>query len=68
MVGRETGVILVAIQAYLHRTPQDIARLNRAGVMVRLCKGAYIEPPSAAMPKKSDVDAGVRQTRAGVAG
>jgi proline dehydrogenase len=56
MVGRETGVIRVAIQAYLHRTPADIDRLNRAQVMVRLCKGAYIEPPSAAMPKKADVD------------
>lgn len=56
-VGRETGVILVAIQAYLYRTPADIERLNRARVMVRLCKGAYIEPPSAAIPKKSDVDA-----------
>ncbi len=57
MVGRETGVIRVAIQAYLYRTPADIDRLNRAKVMVRLCKGAYIEPASAAMPKKSDVDA-----------
>jgi proline dehydrogenase len=57
MVGRETGVIRVAIQAYLYRTPADIERLNRAQVMIRLCKGAYIEPPSAAMPKKSDVDA-----------
>lgn len=56
-VGRETGVIRVAIQAYLHRTPADIDRLNRASVMVRLCKGAYIEPPAFAMPKKSDVDA-----------
>jgi len=56
-VGRETSVIRVAIQAYLHRTPADIDRLNQAKVMVRLCKGAYIEPPSAAMPKKSDVDA-----------
>lgn len=56
-VGRETGVILVAIQAYLYRTPGDIERLNRARVMVRLCKGAYIESASVAMPKKNDVDA-----------
>ncbi len=56
MVGRETGVIRVAIQAYLHRTPADIDRLNRAQVMIRLCKGAYIEPATTAMPKKSDVD------------
>jgi proline dehydrogenase len=57
MIGRETGGIRVAIQAYLHRAPADIDRLNRAQVMVRLCKGAYIEPPSVAMPRKSDVDA-----------
>ncbi len=57
MIGRETRVIRVAIQAYLYRTPGDIDRLNLAQVMVRLCKGAYIEPPTVAMPKKSDVDA-----------
>lgn len=56
-VSRDTATLRVAIQAYLYRTPGDIARLNRAGVMVRLCKGAYIEPPSQAMPKKADVDA-----------
>jgi proline dehydrogenase len=50
-------VLRVAIQAYLYRTPGDIARLNRAGVMVRLCKGAYIEPDALAMPRKADVDA-----------
>jgi proline dehydrogenase len=50
-------VLRVAIQAYLYRTPDDIARLNKAGVMIRLCKGAYIEPANLAMPKKSDVDA-----------
>ena len=56
-VGTETGAIRVAIQAYLYRTPADIERLNRAHVMVRLCKGAYIEPAAVAMPVKRDVDA-----------
>lgn len=56
-VGRETGVIRVAIQAYLRRTPADIARLNASGVMVRLCKGAYTEPEAIALPAKRDVDA-----------
>src|SRR5262249_37305157 len=56
IVGRESGAIRVAIQAYLYRTPDDIDRLNKAGVTVRLCKGAYIEPASLAMPKKRDVD------------
>ena len=56
-IGRETSAIRVAIQVYLYRTPADLDRLNRAGVMVRLCKGAYIEPRTLAMPRKSDVDA-----------
>ena len=56
-IGSETGAIRIAIQVYLYRTPADIDRLNRAKVMVRLCKGAYIEPPGLAMPTKSDVDA-----------
>lgn len=60
-VGREFGNIRIAIQAYLYRTPQDIERLNAAKVMVRLCKGAYIEPAAIAMPRKSDVDAAYLQ-------
>ncbi len=55
-IGIETRAIRVAIQAYLYRTPRDIERLNHARVMVRLCKGAYIEPAGFAMPRKSDVD------------
>lgn len=55
-VGRETGCIRVAIQAYLYRTPGDIDRLNDARVMIRLCKGAYIEPAVRAMASKADVD------------
>ena len=33
-----------AVQAYLHRTPDDVRRLVAAGVSLRLCKGAYDEP------------------------
>ena len=55
-VGGEFGCIRVAIQAYLYRSAADIDALNRAKVMVRLCKGAYIEPPDIAMPHKRDVD------------
>ena len=36
----DTGV---CIQAYLHRTPQDVADLLAAGASVRLVKGAYRE-------------------------
>jgi proline dehydrogenase len=35
---RNTGPVL---QAYLHRTPADIARMIALGARVRLCKGAY---------------------------
>ena len=34
----------VCIQAYLHRTPQDVADLLAAGGSIRLVKGAYREP------------------------
>jgi proline dehydrogenase len=45
------------IQAYLYRSADDVARLCAEGIRVRLCKGAYKEPPDKAYPKKKDVDA-----------
>jgi len=45
------------IQAYLYRSPADLERLLAAGVRVRLVKGAYMEPPAIAYPRKADVDA-----------
>lgn len=45
------------IQAYLYRSKKDIEMLNERGIPVRLCKGAYLEPASAAFPQKSQVDA-----------
>jgi proline dehydrogenase len=47
----------VCLQAYLHRTRDDLARMLAIGAGVRLVKGAYREPPSAALATKSDVDA-----------
>ena len=47
----------VCLQAYLHRTREDLARMLRAGVGVRLVKGAYREPPTVAIAAKGDVDA-----------
>jgi len=55
-VAREVGDIRIAIQAYLFRTPADLERLNQLGVRVRLCKGAYNEPPHLAFPDMADVD------------
>jgi len=39
----------IVIQAYLHRSEQDVRRLIKLGARVRLCKGAYKEPPSLAV-------------------
>jgi Proline dehydrogenase len=44
------------IQAYLYRSEQDIQDLLAIGCRIRLCKGAYQEPPQVAYPKKEDVD------------
>jgi proline dehydrogenase len=44
------------IQAYLYRSAADIEHLNSLKIPVRLCKGAYNEPESAAFPAKRDVD------------
>lgn len=46
----------MVIQSYLYRSAADIERLNQLQARVRLCKGAYNEPPSVAYPLKSDVD------------
>jgi len=46
----------LAIQAYLFRSAKDVADLAPLGSAVRLVKGAYLEPPSIAYPKKADVD------------
>ena len=48
-----TGVV---IQAYLYRSEADVRRLIDEGASVRLCKGAYKEPPHIAFPDKKDVD------------
>lgn len=47
----------VALQAYLHRTEDDAARIIAEGIGIRLVKGAYNEPASLAFAKKAQVDA-----------
>jgi proline dehydrogenase len=37
------------LQAYLRRTPADLERVGALGARVRLCKGAYNEPPEIAL-------------------
>ena len=46
----------IAIQAYLYRTEKDIESLLPLGAAIRMVKGAYLEPPDVAYPKKADVD------------
>jgi proline dehydrogenase len=46
----------VCVQAYLHRTAEDLRGLVAMGAGVRLVKGAYREPPDKAFPEKRDVD------------
>ncbi len=53
---RFRGHVRAVIQAYLHRSEEDIRRLSAAGIAVRLCKGAYREPPALAFQLKADVD------------
>lgn len=46
----------LAIQAYLRRTPADLAALWHVAPVIRLVKGAYAEPASVAFPEKADTD------------
>jgi len=51
---RDIGVVL---QSYLRRSAGDVARMNQLGARVRLCKGAYAEPPEVAFQERHEVDA-----------
>ena len=51
------GAVGVVIQAYLFRSQADVEQLLAEGIRIRLCKGAYKEPPEVAYPRKADVDA-----------
>lgn len=50
------GAVGVVIQAYLLRSKGDVEKLCARGIRVRLCKGAYLEPPEVAFQKKAEVD------------
>jgi len=51
--GAHCGVV---IQSMLRRSERDIEDLVAMKARVRLCKGAYLEPPSVAFPEKVEVD------------
>jgi proline dehydrogenase len=50
----DVGIVL---QSYLRRTMDDVHDLLKIPARIRICKGAYNEPPEVAFPDKKDVDA-----------
>src|SRR6185503_724613 len=46
----------IVLQSYLYRTKDDVMKANDARARVRICKGAYKEPPTVAYQDKADVD------------
>jgi proline dehydrogenase len=54
---REHASVGLCLQAYLHRTPDDLASLLEETAAIRLVKGAYDEPAGIAYARKADVDA-----------
>jgi proline dehydrogenase len=45
------------IQSYMRRSESDVEKLLADRIRIRLCKGAYKEPPEIAFQQKSEVDA-----------
>jgi proline dehydrogenase len=50
----DVGIVL---QSYLRRTYADAEDLLKLPARIRICKGAYNEPPEVAFPDKKDTDA-----------
>jgi proline dehydrogenase len=53
----QAGRVGTVIQSYMLRAEKDVEDLLAAGIRIRLCKGAYKEPPEIAYQKKAEVDA-----------
>ncbi|MGH7687574.1 MAG: proline dehydrogenase family protein [Candidatus Dormibacteria bacterium] len=49
--------VMQTLQANLHRSPDDAARLIEARIAVRLVKGAFVESPAIALPWGSETNA-----------
>ncbi|HZU45035.1 MAG TPA: proline dehydrogenase family protein [Terriglobales bacterium] len=50
------GRVGAVIQSYMRRSEDDVQKLLAERIRIRLCKGAYKEPPELAFQKKSEVD------------
>lgn len=55
-LAREFRNIALCVQAYLHRTPEDVKRLLPLNPYIRLVKGAYREPASVALQDRAEID------------
>jgi proline dehydrogenase len=51
----------IVLQAYLRRTEDDVKEAVARGDRVRICKGAYKEPPDIAWTKMDDIRASYRR-------
>ena len=51
------GYVGTVLQSYMRRTEDDAKSLCAEGIRIRLCKGAYKEPPDIAFQPKPEVDA-----------
>lgn len=52
----ELNDVGIVLQSYLRRTFADAQELVKLPARIRICKGAYNEPPEVAFPAKKDVD------------
>ena len=56
-ISENQGCVGTVIQSYMRRSESDVETLLGEGIRIRLCKGAYKEPPEIAFQAKSEVDA-----------
>jgi proline dehydrogenase len=52
----ELNDVGIVLQSYLRRTYADAQEILKLPARIRICKGAYKEPPEVAFPDKKDVD------------
>lgn len=52
----DLNTVGIVLQSYLHRTYADAQELVKLPARIRICKGAYNEPPEVAFPDKKDTD------------
>lgn len=61
---KESMPAAITLQAYLHRTEQDLNNIIRSGGAVRLVKGAFAEAKDKAFTRRADIDSNYRKLTA----